>query len=226
MNIYKDKYIKYKKKYLKLKKQFGGLVNKPDNLCCLNVKKIVKAHGIIDNTFVLPKGASFITLTNVNEICPMHFEFDKEFKYFYENKYTLFEKNDKSTIKTKDGIGLENYLTNKFKIKFNFKNHIGDGETEFNDMILDFHHNCSDFACSIQCIDRKEVCNPTTIKSGVSKRISKIRLSELINKEGFDTYIIIACRSLLKDLPKNIPQLHRSISDEYQKKMKEKEVEK
>ena len=182
---------------------------------------------MIDNTFVLPKGASFITLTNVNEICPMDFEFDKQFKYFYENKHkhTLFEKNDKSTIKTKEGKELEKYLTNKFGIQFNFKNHVGDGKTRFNDMILDFHHNCSDFACSIQCIDRKEVCNPTTIKTGVSKPIQIIRLSELINKEGFDTYIIIACRSLPIDSPPKIPKLHRRISDEYQKKMKEKEVE-
>ena len=100
-----------------------------------------------------------------------------------------------------------------------------DGVTKFNDMILDFHHNCSDFACSIQCIDRKEVCKPTTIESGVSEPIKTIKLSELINKEGYDTYIIIACRSLPKDLPKDIPQLHRNISDNYQEKMKEKKEE-
>ena len=225
MNIYKDKYLKYKKKYLKLKKQFGGSVKKSDNRCCPNVTKIVKAHGFIHGTFVLPKDTSFITLTDVDKVCPMHPFFDEQFKYFYENKYTLFERNDKSIIKTKKGEELETFLTEKFGKKFNFKNHIGDGKTKFNDMILDFHKGCSDFACSIQCINQEKVCKPTKIKSGVSEPIETIKLSELIDNEGYDTYIIIACRSLPENLPEGIPELHRNISVNYQKKMKKKEEE-
>ena len=83
------------------------------------------------------KGASFITLTNVNEICPMDFEFDKQFKYFYENKHkhTLFENvNLQLKLKKKRKIFNINLVYN------NFKNHVGDGKTRFNDMILDFHH--------------------------------------------------------------------------------------
>ena len=54
-----------------------------------------------------------------------HNFFDTQFKYFYDNKYTLFQKNDKLQLKLNDFLtGLENYLTDKFKIKFNFKNHI------------------------------------------------------------------------------------------------------
>ena len=50
---------------------------------------------------------------------------------------------------TKAGEELEKEINHKFspdRIQFNFKNHVGDGKTEFNDMMFHFkkvacHHN-------------------------------------------------------------------------------------
>ena len=208
----KNKKSKKKSNKKKYKKQKGGAP------CCPGDTKIVKAHGTLFKQFILPVGSSFITLTNTGDPCPYYSRLDDEIMRFFKNGHKLFLPN--STIKTKEGENFQDYL-NMFKPIFNFKNHIGDGKTLFNDMLLNFEEDCTDDSCTISCVNGPIKCKPVTNESGM------ILLSQLIKQQGNGKYVIIACRDVFSrsSLPEKIRELgdlklYRNTSNRYERRMK------
>ena len=80
---------------------------------------------------------------------------DEEIHKFYSQNNILFQNNDKSKKMTLNGINFQKYVKQKYD-EINIKNHIGDGVTKFNDMLLIFEGNCTPESCSISCIHNKQ----------------------------------------------------------------------
>ena len=120
---------------------------------------------------------------------------------------------------TSNGISIQKFLRERGFKKINMKNHIGDGVTKFNDMLLVFKQECPSIeSCSISCIDpqgsnKKKYCRVQS--SMLNKNIDKILLSQLIGKEGHDTYIITACRGPNIGMTRPEILTARQLSDNY-----------
>ena len=205
-----------KKKLIKnkFKKQKGGAP------CCPGVTKIIHAHGTNIGEFILPEGISFITITNVGIECPDKKIIEDKLINLYKSGNTIFEDNDKDPVfMTKAGEELEKEINHEFSpdgFQFNFKNHVGDGKTKFNDMKFYFR-GCMSSPCRMICIPSEKSCMPFTFLP-ITNEIS---LSELIKKQGNtenDTYIIYACRSF-QNWNLVSPELHASRSNNYKTKM-------
>jgi len=113
---YRLKAKKYKQKYLNLKKQYGGY--KGDNLAerqPINTEgykiKFFKGHGIIlsGEPFLLKEGYNVITLTENNINLSTLVEYDKVIDRYLKNYY-IFENENTSPIKTREGQELEDAL--------------------------------------------------------------------------------------------------------------------
>ena len=231
-DTYKSKYYKYKKKYLELKQKAGSGASKstteqketlfPLTPCCASHNTIIiKSHGSLTNnpekhpmTFTLPEGANLITLTQINNNCPLNVYFDKEIKSFYEAGYTIFENNDKSTNKTEQGKSLEATLKVRYP-HIIIRNHVG--PIEVNNHILSFVGNCNVNKCSIDCIG-KDIPSVTNClyKNTKNENIKTVTLEKIIyDYEGWlnKSYILIACRPIPKGTTSDQINLMRQTSN-------------
>lgn len=229
---YKNLYYKYKKKYLELKQKAGAGASKsisepnetllPLTPCCASHDTIIiKSHGSLTNnpekypmTFTLPEGANLITLTQINNNCPLNVYFDNEIKSFYESGYTIFENNDKSTTKTEQGNALEITFKRRYP-NINIRNHVG--PIEVNNHILSFDGNCNVNKCSIDCIG-KDIPSVTNClyKNTKNENIKTVTLEKIIyDYEGWlnKSYILIACRPIPEGTPDELIKRIRQTSN-------------
>ena len=225
MDNYKKKYIKYKKKYL-LARQKAGAVSAlvgPLTPCCPSHNTIIiKSHGsLIGNdknpdkfpvTFMLPEGANLITLTNIDNSCPLNKYFDKEIKSFYSQGSTFFEDNDKSTEKTPKCIAFERYVKRIYN-QIKIKNHVG--PTEVNNHILSFDEKCTIESCSLDCYGLNPPVNNCILKDRFGQNIKTTTLKNIIyDYEGWrrKSYILVACRPIPKTASESVVKLLRQTS--------------
>ena len=185
--------------------------------CCENdTVKIFNLHGninFIDESevqFDIPPNTSIITITAIGQMCPLVYDFKKNFTTFYKENNTIFQNNDTSKLKTREGQIFQEELNSSEwthpNITYKFKNHL-EGE-KMNNFNYDWNGPGCDYngnqVCSMDClmfdknnefIDSKEDCvHNIRSKSGILQQ--NFTLKDLVDHNGTGVYIVLSCRYL------------------------------
>ena len=160
----------------------------------------------LKNTFVLPEGVSYTTLTTVNEVCPLTNHLDKDFIRFLR-KNSIFQHYYKSNTITEEFKQFIGSIKKTYKSQYssvhnlNPKNHYMEGQI-CNDIFLDFSdtNQCG----FINIFDLKTNTLPTHLRDMFKQfhpELKSFNLSDILTSfRGKNTHFIInACRSGLNE---------------------------